>query len=317
MKTKAFQTKRKPKKDFRTLFAKTRKRKQRVSAAASGGDYTGEEPNLGVARALVVILILHIAAIIAIVVHSSRNDDPVFTKSPEDNSVDHVRTTHAEKPKIGGDDNVEYVQKGDTYERFARRHQVNVQELRRLNNNTPLLYNMPLIMPSVPVAVAQNDEIINETLPPIVELPAEQGLPAGYEVVENVQPVEVSPNPFPEAAPLPPQPVVQIRPTTVARDLYEVEPLPVVESVPVVESKPVAEPQAVIVPEPVVAAVPEQKKPEPAPKAKLKSYKIRKGDTLWAVSKRHGISVEKLLSANPNVNPRKMKPGIRVNIPTR
>ena len=185
MKTKAFQTKRKPKNGFRTLYAKTRKRKQRVTAAAAGGDFAVEEPNLGVARALVVILILHVAAIIAIVVHSSTNDSTLAgadspAVKPEEKANVVASSQQAVQPKIGPSDTYKYVQQGDTYERFARRHQVDVQELRRLNNSTPLKYGLALILPKptavpqqqAPAALAQTtpqDPIIPETLPPIVD----------------------------------------------------------------------------------------------------------------------------------------------------
>ena len=323
MKTKAFQTKRKPKNGFRTLYAKTKsktkKRKQRVSAAAAGGDFAGEEPNLGVARALVVILILHVAAIVAIVVHSSTNDSqlavkdsPAVESSKKTHSV--AATHHAAQPKIGPNDRYEYVEQGDTYERFARRHDVDVQELRRMNNNTPLKYGLALIVPQpfapqqqVPAALAQvqQDPLIRETLPPIVDVPVRNSFPAEYEVVEAAQPIvqtvepvrAPAPEPFPEVQPLPrPENIEAVR-----------------VSAPVVEQTP--EPRREV----VVEAVP-PKKPEaapPKPKPSTKSYTIRKGDTLWAIANRNGISVDKLMAANRNINPKKMRPGIKVQIPSR
>lgn len=316
MKTKAFQTKRKPKKGFRTLYAKTRKRKQRVSAAAAGGDFAGEEPNLGVARALVVILILHVAAIVAIVVHSSTNDTELAVKdspvaTPVQRPAAIAAAKQAAQPKIGPNDRFEFVEQGDTYERFARRHNVDVQELRRINNNAPLKYGLALIVPEpvapaapvrqAPPALAQTtpDPLIQETLPPIVDVPVRNGLPAEFEIVEAAKPIESSlgssplPEPFPESQPL-------ARPADV----------PAVRvSTPVVEQTPPPAPK----PEVVVQEAP----PKPAPKPAMKSYTIRKGDTLWAVANRNGISVDKLMSANRNVDPKRMRPGIKINIPAR
>ena len=319
MKTKAFQTKRKPLKGVRTLYAKTRKRKQRVAAAA-GGDFGVEEPNLGVARALVVILILHVAAIVAIVVHSSTNGSEIAVKdSPALKSGDKAnlvaKTHQAVQPKIGPNDRYDYVEQGDTYERFARRHQVDVQELRRLNNNTPLKYGLALIVPQAgqparnqfPSAVANTtpaDPLIQDSLPPIVEVPARSGLPAEYEVVEAAQPVVETlqqpgarvPEPFPEMAPLTaPQPVpaVSVRavPSTLEMELE---------------------------PKPELAVQKVAPKPAPAPKPTMKSYTIRKGDTLWAIANRNGISVDKLLAANGSVDPKKLRPGkTKIKIPTR
>ena len=99
---------------------------------------------------------------------------------------------------------------------------------------------------------------------------------------------------------------------------HEIEPLPPVAAVELhqvatslaVQPAPVEE-----VVQPVVQQTPP--KPEPAPQPAMKSYSIRKGDTLWAIANRNGISVEKLMAANRNINPKKMKPGIKVKIPAR
>lgn len=311
-------------KGFRTLYAKTRtkKKKQRVSAAASGGDFAVEEPNLGVARALVVILILHVAAIVAIVVHSSRSDDRnVATREPAPDPATTSRATaqaqSASKPKIGANDQVEYVQQGDTYERFARRYGVDVQELRRANGNTPLLYGMPLIMPQQPTAqpaMAQLPPVQNEVLPPIVYNTPPQPVQtaeaarnlANFEEVVTL-PAAPTPNPYPaspQVSPTP-QPVVEVRRVAA------------VEPIRVIEPEPVIIPQNVVQ-EQIKPAVVEAPKPVAKPKPKTKSYTVRKGDTLWAIANRNGISIDKLMAANKGLNPRTLSPGrTKVNIPIR
>ena len=325
MKTKAFQTKRKPLKGVRTLYAKTRKRKQRVAAAA-GGDFGVEEPNLGVARALVVILILHVAAIVAIVVHSSTNrneiavkDSPAVKPGAKANIV--ARTHQVAQPKIGPNDRYEYVEQGDTYERFARRHQVDVQELRRMNNNTPLKYGLALIVPQAaqperhqfPNAMANapsRDPLINEALPPIVEVPARTGLPAEYEVVEAAQPI-VQTQPLPATQVPEPFPEVEM-------DFVPAPAMPKVNVVAVQE--PAAQPEIVVqevklIPTPAPTPAP---KPKAKPQTKTKSYTIRKGDTLWSIANRNGISVDKLMAANRGVDPKKLRAGkTKIKIPTR
>ena len=288
-------------------------RENKEWAAAAGGDFAVEEPNLGVARALVVILILHVAAIIAIVVHSSTNGDEIAVKDspavkPSDKANLVAKAHHAAQPKIGPNDRYDYVEQGDTYERFARRHQVDVQELRRMNNNTPLKYGLALIVPQAaqpmrqpaPAAMANVDPLIQESLPPIVEVPSRSGLPAEYEVVEAAQPIVQNqpstriPEPFPEMSPLTaPEPVPAVRVTAV--------------------------PQAPIsITEPEIVVQEVAPKPAPAPKPKMKSYTIRSGDTLWAIANRNGISVDKLMSANRGVDPKKLRAGkTKIKIPTR
>lgn len=297
MKTKTFQTKRRPKAGFRLLHAKTRKRKQRVAAAASGGDFTVEEPNLGVARALIVILILHLAAISAIIVHhNSTKNDLAVKETPKGVGEKSASQTKAIAPalvKIGPEDRFEWVGAGDTYERIARKHSVNVDVLRRLNNNIPIKAGDPIKLPKLeaavvaPVRVAQQqDPIITDSLPPIVDVPVSNSLPVEYEVVSQPQPVKVAPEPFAISEPVPQAQPIAIRQVSA--------PLPVAEPV-------------------VVETVEEVAPPAPT----TKNYTVRKGDTLWAIANRNGTTTEKLMSVNGNFNPRKMRIGMSLKIPTR
>lgn len=79
------QTKRKrPRAGFRKLYATTRttrKRKQRAATTANPGDF-GEVPGVGVPLALVVILLLHVAAIAGIWIHDkwSSSEELAATK---------------------------------------------------------------------------------------------------------------------------------------------------------------------------------------------------------------------------------------------
>ena len=66
MKDNKLQTKRKAQKGFRAMYARTIGRKIRASAAASADELDGDVPNVGIGKALTVILILHVLAILAI-----------------------------------------------------------------------------------------------------------------------------------------------------------------------------------------------------------------------------------------------------------
>ena len=91
MKNRRLETKRKSKSGFRALYARTAKFKQRASAsAASADDMEGDVPNVGIGRALTVILVLHLIAIAAIYVGSQwKNSDDVASNSVQ-KDTEHV-----------------------------------------------------------------------------------------------------------------------------------------------------------------------------------------------------------------------------------
>ena len=45
------------------------------------------------------------------------------------------------------------------------------------------------------------------------------------------------------------------------------------------------------------------------------SYEVRKGDILGRIAKRHGVSLQELMAANPQVNPRRLRIGSTLTIP--
>ncbi len=75
MKDNKLQTKRKAQKGFRAIYARTIGRKVRASAAASADELDGDVPSVGIGKALTVILVLHVLAIIAISVGTQWRDD--------------------------------------------------------------------------------------------------------------------------------------------------------------------------------------------------------------------------------------------------
>lgn len=327
---KLFQTKRKPAKGqgFKILPAKTRKRKQRVSAAATGGEFIAEEPNLGVARALVVILLLHIAAIAAIAVHNqSTKDNLVVAPEPSITLDDQspqatvapssaLPVESASNEKLGW----RFVYPGDTYSSIAASYGIDEAELRRLNSNEALKVNSAIRVPAEPVKKAslasvdqlpsiQTVETTREELPPVQPEPVVAKItePVLPEVVEPVVPQEYEivapPEPI-EVAKVEQEPVVPKPEPTIVQEMKKPE--PVVEKV--------VEPEVAVV-------VPEVKKPEPKPEVKkpvvpqFKTYTVKKGDTIWGIAKKHGISPAALLKANGNPDPRKIGIGKQLKIP--
>jgi LysM repeat protein len=135
MKTpRTIQTKRtRPKSGFRMLHAATRlskKRKQRASTTAVPEDL-GEVPGVGVARALVVILLLHVAAIAGIWLHNRWSEGADIKASVPALKGPLPPTRIAElRPYT--------VNVGDNYEKIARKHGVDREALEKVNEGKAL-----------------------------------------------------------------------------------------------------------------------------------------------------------------------------------
>lgn len=157
------QTKRtRPRSRFRKLPAVTRagrNRRQRAATTASPEDL-GEVPGLGVPLALVVILLLHVAAITGIWIHKkwSSSADLAATKVdlPEDVRPERIAEL---KPYT--------VEAGDTVESIARDHGVTAEALRKVNDDIAeyqagWVINLP---PSRVVSPPKTDELPREPAP--------------------------------------------------------------------------------------------------------------------------------------------------------
>ena len=56
--------------------------------------------------------------------------------------------------------------------------------------------------------------------------------------------------------------------------------------------------------------------PAPAPEPAAKTYKVKKGDTLSKIAKAHGVTLNTLIKANPQIkNPNLIYPNLIINIP--
>lgn len=56
-------------------------------------------------------------------------------------------------------------------------------------------------------------------------------------------------------------------------------------------------------------------KPKTEQKTKPKTYTVKKGDTMWAIAKRNGMSLQQLIKKNPQIkNPNLIYPGNKINL---
>ncbi|MGJ8671380.1 LysM peptidoglycan-binding domain-containing protein [Rubritalea sp.] len=190
MKDKQLQTKRQTKKGFRRLHAKVtspRRRKQRVSAAGSADMLDSEVPNASIGRALTVILLLHVVAIGAIYLGIQWNKGRTQSEGMAQAVV--VEGTGVDIRNVNASLSSDVVIAGDTYEAFAARHQVDLNELRRVNNNATIHAGKVLYLPANKVTASQ---AVVATDVPVSDRPP---LPTSTNVVTvapTAQPVVVS-----------------------------------------------------------------------------------------------------------------------------
>ncbi len=56
---------------------------------------------------------------------------------------------------------------------------------------------------------------------------------------------------------------------------------------------------------------------QPAQNGEQKKYKIQSGDTFAKLAKKHGVSLDAIIAANPDANPSRLKVGQEINIPAK
>jgi LysM repeat protein len=104
-------------------------------------------------------------------------------------------------------------------------------------------------------------------------------------------------------------------------------PVPAVET-PTPEVPPIPMPEVCPVPMPEVCPMPAPERPttRPTPKPETKPapthpsckgtlYMIARGDTLYMIAKRKGVSLKSIMDANPDIDPYNMKIGDKICIP--
>lgn len=301
------------------LHSKTRRRrKQRVAAGATANDLGSEVPNLGVARALFVILLLHVGAVVAIFLHNRiTSDEPVVEKSTvqqpggagggsggSPGGASGAPLAMSQLPQVEQGEDYYFVATGDTYERVAELKGVDVGALRELNNDVPLRAGRILRLPP-PGAVAS--------------VPADRAA----EIVRAATPAPRPPEPA-----RPPRSVADVSKRVVAVDAPKEGGVegPVEGTL----EAPLDEPEiarAVVIPEGAPAAVvavkvrPRVSLPVATAGASAvagsgTSYTVQAGDTVWSIAHRHKISQDDLLRLNGISDPRKLRVGLTLKIPS-
>jgi len=156
---------------FRKLHARTTAKRRRLRATTAmadpHADLESDVPNVGIGRALIIILLLHVVAIAAVYLHStffgsdSEVDVSASTVAATVMEADPVAAliAPAPEPRVAPAMGRYFVVTGDSYSRIANAQNVDETALRALNDNRALragvLLDLPAQLSSRPVVVNQ------------------------------------------------------------------------------------------------------------------------------------------------------------------
>jgi LysM repeat protein len=270
---------------FRKLFANVRRKQQNVAVAAPMPEMEGDVPNLGIARALVVILIIHIVAIAGIFAHSKwfEKDSAIAKDAMVIEPAKPLRDAGESLPKIDKNDEPYQPKAGETYATIARDKGVTEQSLREANNNVEIRPSRILRIPQRTI-VAESDELVRGGNGSVV--------------------LEGSPDAMPneEAAPAPTAvPVDEIRSAEMVDTTAATKGT-------VIKPRVHREGGAQTVSTPAPAA-------QQALPAANRKYTVKSGDTFYKIAKAYKTTPDVVMKTNKISDPRKLKPGMQLMVP--
>jgi LysM repeat protein len=288
MKLSSLTVKRRPVKKggFRTYFANVvRSKKHRAAtAAAPVPEVDGDVPNLGIARALVVILVIHVVAIAGIFAHSHWFEEPqqeaaALAAKSEIQPVKALPDAATPLPQVSEDDGIHIVRAGDTYASIAAANGVKEEDLRKANDNIELRASRILRMPARQIVAIESDElrrlgdgsVVHET--EVVPVDPLREAPPMVETAAASQAVLVKP--------------AVARRTTASSEAANFEPRSTMST-----------------------------EVEEAPRARnAAKYTVKQGDTFWKIANAHKTTPAALMKANRINDPKKLKVGMQLLVP--
>jgi len=266
---------------FRKYFANIARKKHRASTAASATvpEIDGDVPNLGIARALVVILIIHIVAIAGIFAHSHWFEEPgrEATALAAKSNIVPARAlpdAGARLPKVQDDSAKHIVGAGDTYTSIATANGVMEDDLRKANGNIELRSGRILTIPQQTIVAVEPEELTR----------LRQGSVVTEEPVDDIRSA-----PMVDTTATGASPAVLVKPS--------------VTRVTEVETTPAA-PRATLV-----------SAEEPPANPATTKYTVKQGDTFWKIAQKHKTTPAAVMKANRITDAKKLRPGMQIVVP--
>lgn len=295
MKLPSLSVKRRPAKQpaFRKLFANVRRKKQNVAVAPPVDEIEGDVPNVGVARALVVILIIHVVAIAGIFAHSrwfEKEEAVVLEQQPVIAPARPLRDAGENLPRLALEDDTYIPVAGDSYQKIAIEQGVEEEALRVANNNIEIRPGRILRIPQRTIVAVEPEELRR----------ARQGSTV-LETADAMPDEEAAPAPTP----------VRIDDPLRNAPMVETAAAGSTSGTAVMVTPRVTRPEAA---QPAAAPAPAAATPPAAP-ALTRKYTVKAGDTFWRIAQAHKTTPEVLMKANGISDPRKLKPGMQLSVP--
>lgn len=301
------------------------KHRLHVALATEEGEWNQHEPNSGMARMFVVMLLLHVILIGGIVIYDILDDEGA-AEAPQVTSVETPRSTDLSTPQVeksnvpkavettsevNSDEYEKYVVKsGDTLPGIARFLNVDQQALvalNRIDKGAEFDAQTTLLVPkeklaegaSVPTAIPVDRQLFEPrdsaaSTMAVGDASASDDSSADAFVAVEEEPVAVSVEK--EAPKAIPMPQLESRQSTVTDAPVEAPP-------PVVEKTVVEAPPAKVEPKPVSTS--------------SRTHTLAPGETLYRLSIMYGVSVDALQKANNIADPGKLQIGAKLVIPAK
>ena len=312
------------------------RRRHQVAMITEEGEWNQHESNSSMARVFVVMLLVHVVLIGSIIVYDFIGTEesqpaPAPTVSARPTADQHELATPtldttkapdtASAPSaipVGG----QYeVKSGDSLPLIAAREGVDINELIALNNlEQGDLELKPLTLLKLPLRKAEPAKVAV-----VKEFPT-----PGQAELASIAPEPVLPIEQPPAAPsnaTETQPAMASAPPVAPA----AEPIPAPQLSPVVQSSPppaLPAPKPVPTPSELASSSKSPAKTTPAPKTEVKAktepassgsrtHVMAKGDTLYGLARKYGVSVSAIQKANKITKPEAIRDGTKLVIPAK
>jgi LysM repeat protein len=286
---------------LRTLFVNVaRSKRHRAAIAPAMPDAEGDVPNVGVARALGVILAIHVVAFAGILIHSryfeTKTDTAASGAKPAVAAAAATAPGDKSQAKLDQGTRRHVITTGESYADIARMYDLDVKQLQEANGNVELRAGNFLKLPPKQIVAVQ---------PPEIAAVRENNLTASLNTDVTTAPIPVAKDSLRESPPMveakPPRAIL-VKPTVTRQS----------ESDSTVSSN---HPKAAKIGSSASKTTSNKETASTPPAKKSGKVVVKSGETLWSIAKANGTTPAALMKANGVKDASKLRTGMELSIP--